>query len=114
MSAGPAATEDNKRTAFTTHVVPEIDVLLRVAHTLVPRPADAEDLGHAEHVRKPGVSPSHSVLRLQPAGVASRSTARRGPWRPLCGSQIRQEGGVATKSLSAAGYRLGVLACRKM
>ncbi len=44
MSAGPAASEDNKRTAFTTHVVPEIDVLLRVAHTLVPRPVDAEDL----------------------------------------------------------------------
>jgi RNA polymerase sigma-70 factor (ECF subfamily) len=32
------------REAFAEHVVPEIDVLLRVARTLVPRPADAEDL----------------------------------------------------------------------
>lgn len=35
---------DAKAEAFASFVVPEIDVLLRVARTLVPRPADAEDL----------------------------------------------------------------------
>lgn len=44
VSAGPATNDDSKRAAFATYVVPEIDVLLRVAHTFVPRPADAEDL----------------------------------------------------------------------
>ncbi len=44
VSAGPAANDDDRRQAFATYVVPEIDVLLRVAHTLVARPADAEDL----------------------------------------------------------------------
>ena len=40
----PAQDEQRQREAFATHVVPDIDVLLRVARTLVPRPADAEDL----------------------------------------------------------------------
>ena len=44
MAASPASDEQRHRNAFATHVVPEIDVLLRVAQTLVPRPADAEDL----------------------------------------------------------------------
>ena len=44
VSAGPARNDDSRRNAFATYVVPEIDVLLRVAHTLVARPADAEDL----------------------------------------------------------------------
>lgn len=44
MSARPAANDESRRNAFATYVVPEIDVLLRVAHTLVSRPADAEDL----------------------------------------------------------------------
>ncbi|MGH9151267.1 MAG: sigma-70 family RNA polymerase sigma factor [Acidimicrobiales bacterium] len=44
MAASPAPHERRQREAFATHVVPEIDVLLRVARTLVPRPADAEDL----------------------------------------------------------------------
>ncbi len=44
MSAGAATSGDDRGRAFAAHVVPEIDVLLRVAHTLVDRPADAEDL----------------------------------------------------------------------
>lgn len=44
MSGRPARSEEERRNAFAAHVVPEIDVLLRVARTLVPRPADAEDL----------------------------------------------------------------------
>lgn len=44
VTGSAAPSEQRRRDAFATHVVPEIDVLLRVAHTLVPRPADAEDL----------------------------------------------------------------------
>ena len=44
VAATPAQDEKRQREAFATHVVPEIDVLFRVARTLVPRPADAEDL----------------------------------------------------------------------
>ncbi len=44
MSGTPASTDERRRDAFARYVVPEIEVLLRVAHTLVPRPADAEDL----------------------------------------------------------------------
>ena len=44
VTATPATSDEGRKKAFATHVVPEIDVLLRVAHTLVPRPADAEDL----------------------------------------------------------------------
>lgn len=43
--AGSEALDDHqRRKAFAAHVVPEIEVLLRVARTLVGRPADAEDL----------------------------------------------------------------------
>jgi hypothetical protein len=43
--AAPAAPDENARSeAFATYVLPEVEVLLRVAYTLVPRPADAEDL----------------------------------------------------------------------
>lgn len=38
------ASQERPGDAFATYVLPELDVLLRVAHTLVPRPADAEDL----------------------------------------------------------------------
>lgn len=38
------ASSERPGDAFAAHVLPELDVLLRVAHTLVPRPADAEDL----------------------------------------------------------------------
>ncbi|MBW3669189.1 MAG: sigma-70 family RNA polymerase sigma factor [Actinobacteria bacterium] len=44
MSGTPAASDERRRDAFAAYVLPEIDVLLRVARTLVPRPADAEDL----------------------------------------------------------------------
>lgn len=44
MSETPAPREERRREAFATYVMPEIEVLLRVARTLVPRPADAEDL----------------------------------------------------------------------
>ena len=44
MTGNAAASDQQKRDAFATYVVPEIDVLLRVARTLVPRAADAEDL----------------------------------------------------------------------
>ncbi len=40
----PATDAERRREAYARHVVPEIEVLLRVARTLVPRPADAEDL----------------------------------------------------------------------
>ena len=40
----PATDEAERKAAFVRHVVPEIDVLYRVALTLVDRPADAEDL----------------------------------------------------------------------
>lgn len=39
-----AASQGRQSDAFAACVLPEVDVLLRVAHTLVPRPADAEDL----------------------------------------------------------------------
>lgn len=39
-----AADERDDRAAFDRYVLPEIDVLLRVARTIVSRPADAEDL----------------------------------------------------------------------
>lgn len=38
------ANQERAGDAFATYVLPEVDVLLRVAHTLVPRSADAEDL----------------------------------------------------------------------
>lgn len=44
MSPLPATGDDQRRSLFATHVVPEIEVLLRVARTLTPRAADAEDL----------------------------------------------------------------------
>ncbi len=44
VSGSPAPGEGGQGDAFGRYVVPEIDVLLRVARTLVPRPADAEDL----------------------------------------------------------------------
>lgn len=44
VSGTPAASDERRSKAFTTYVLPEIEVLLRVARTLVPRPADAEDL----------------------------------------------------------------------
>ena len=40
----PAADEGESNAAFARYVVPEIDVLYRVALMLVDRPADAEDL----------------------------------------------------------------------
>lgn len=44
VSETPAPSDERRREAFATYVMPEIEVLLRVARTLVPRPADAEDL----------------------------------------------------------------------
>lgn len=44
VTGSSAPSDERRRDAFATHVVPEIDVLLRVARTLVPRPVDAEDL----------------------------------------------------------------------
>lgn len=44
MTGSPAADDRARREAFATRVVPEIEVLLRVAYTLVPRATDAEDL----------------------------------------------------------------------
>lgn len=35
---------DQRQAAYARHVVPEIEVLLRVALTITPQPADAEDL----------------------------------------------------------------------
>lgn len=39
-----APRDDRDQQAFETYVLPEIEVLLRVARTIVPRAADAEDL----------------------------------------------------------------------
>jgi RNA polymerase sigma-70 factor (ECF subfamily) len=44
VSGTPVPTDGRRSEAFATYVVPELEVLLRVARTLVPRPADAEDL----------------------------------------------------------------------
>lgn len=44
VSGTPAPADERRSDAFATYVVPEIELLLRVARTLVPRPADAEDL----------------------------------------------------------------------
>jgi RNA polymerase sigma-70 factor (ECF subfamily) len=44
VTGWPAADDRARPEAFANHVVPEIDVLLRVAYTLVPRPADGEAL----------------------------------------------------------------------
>jgi RNA polymerase sigma-70 factor (ECF subfamily) len=41
-TAAPNA--EQRQEAFARYVLPEVDVLLRVARTLTPRPADAEDL----------------------------------------------------------------------
>ena len=35
---------EQRQEAFARYVLPEVDVLLRVARSLTPRPADAEDL----------------------------------------------------------------------
>jgi RNA polymerase sigma-70 factor (ECF subfamily) len=40
----PAISTDQRQTAYTRYVIPEIEVLLRVALTMTPQPADAEDL----------------------------------------------------------------------
>ena len=40
----PAASGAQKQESFTRYVLPEVEVLLRVARTMTPRPADAEDL----------------------------------------------------------------------
>lgn len=58
MTGSPAADDRARREAFATHVVPEIEVLLRVAYTLVPRPADAEDLVQDTLVRAFGAMDS--------------------------------------------------------
>ncbi|MGH9268240.1 MAG: sigma factor, partial [Acidimicrobiales bacterium] len=44
MPDARAVDAQDRRLAFDRHVVPEIEVLLRVARTIVSRPADAEDL----------------------------------------------------------------------
>lgn len=44
MTGSAARRREGGADAFTTYVVPEIEVLLRVAHTLVQRPTEAEDL----------------------------------------------------------------------
>jgi RNA polymerase sigma-70 factor (ECF subfamily) len=44
VGSTPAPNDDARAAAFTSYVLPEVEVLLRVAYTLVPRPADAEDL----------------------------------------------------------------------
>lgn len=40
----PAASDPERQSAFDAYVVPELDVLLRVAMSITRRPADAEDL----------------------------------------------------------------------
>lgn len=40
----PGRPDDDRRGAFERYVVPELEVLTRVAATIVSRPADAEDL----------------------------------------------------------------------
>lgn len=40
----PAISTDQRQAAYARYVVPEIEVLLRVALTMTPQPADAEDL----------------------------------------------------------------------
>lgn len=44
VESTPVPSDDAQAAAFATYVLPEVEVLLRVAYTLVPRPADAEDL----------------------------------------------------------------------
>jgi len=44
VTGTPATSHERRSAAFATYVVPEIDVLVRVAYTLVRRRADAEDL----------------------------------------------------------------------
>ncbi|MEX0664475.1 MAG: sigma-70 family RNA polymerase sigma factor [Acidimicrobiia bacterium] len=44
MEEANASQEDQRRAAFARYVVPEVDVLMRVATSIVRRPADAEDL----------------------------------------------------------------------
>jgi RNA polymerase sigma-70 factor (ECF subfamily) len=44
VSGIPAPEDRARQEAFERYVLPEVEVLLRVALTLVPRPADAEDL----------------------------------------------------------------------
>ncbi|MFP3986563.1 sigma-70 family RNA polymerase sigma factor [Streptomyces sp. E11-3] len=42
--SAPGDASDPRGQAFATYVLPEVEVLLRVAMTLTPQPADAEDL----------------------------------------------------------------------
>ena len=44
MERGAASSAEQRQEAFARYVVPEVEVLLRVARSLTPRPADAEDL----------------------------------------------------------------------
>ncbi|GAC1602779.1 MAG: RNA polymerase sigma factor [Acidimicrobiales bacterium] len=44
MESTAAANSEHRQAAFARHVLPEVDVLLRVAMSLTRRPADAEDL----------------------------------------------------------------------
>ncbi|GAC1592747.1 MAG: RNA polymerase sigma factor [Acidimicrobiales bacterium] len=44
MESTAAASSEQRQAAFARHVLPEVDVLLRVAMSLTRRPADAEDL----------------------------------------------------------------------
>ena len=44
VERGAASSAEQRQEAFARYVVPEVEVLLRVARSLTPRPADAEDL----------------------------------------------------------------------
>lgn len=44
VKPAPTTTNKDRKAAFIRHVVPEIEVMLRVARTLTSRPSDAEDL----------------------------------------------------------------------
>jgi RNA polymerase sigma-70 factor (ECF subfamily) len=44
VQRGTASNSEKREEAFARYVLPEVEMLLRVARSLTPRPADAEDL----------------------------------------------------------------------
>ena len=86
LAVEPAAgwTVERRKEAFARHVLPEIEMLLRVAGSLVPRPADAEDLVQDTLLRAyqgiegfDGAPPRAWLLTILRTAQINRSRRRR-------------------------------------
>jgi RNA polymerase sigma-70 factor (ECF subfamily) len=79
-----AANHEERQEAFARYVLPEVDVLLRVARTLTPRAADAEDLVQDTMLRAfqgidgfDGAHPRAWLLTIMRNAQISRTRRRR-------------------------------------